>query len=159
MSIVLMNPNAANRTVTTFVSGRDENGFEVHAPSNVESFRADAAITKGQAVMFVFPTATVPVSVTPMSTAGDDRLFVGAALDNYAIGEQCLIATAGLCLVRVVDDTPAAGDVLFISDTTVGSFETVVTDPAATVTVGNSAGVVLGTKGADNLCLAYLRVV
>lgn len=157
MTSVLNNPLGANRTVTTFVSGKDADGIDLYAPTETEAYRANATITKGQALSFVVPTATVPVSVTPMAAATDDRMYVGVALDGAAAGDTVLVATRGLCLVKVVDDTPAAGDHLGLPDTTTGSFETTATDPDATAIVGKQAGVVLGTKDSNNLCLAYLR--
>ena len=156
----LVNPVGAFRTVTTYVSGVDASGVEIPYGKEVNSFRANAAIAKGEAVMWVVPTATVPVSVTPMTTAGDARLFAGIANEAAAAGEQCQIVTSGMCLVYANAQTVAAGDVVLKPGTNAGEASFTSTDPDASTVVGTVLGVAMGVKDSTtNLAQCYIRVV
>lgn len=136
----LSNPNAAHRTVTTFLSGRDADGIPLNYPQHqIESWRANAAVSRGQALNFVAPTATVPISVTPMAAATADHLFAGAALEDAAVGEMVAVCASGFCeILHDAADTAAFGDPITIPDTTTGRFArgTAETDEVATVGIG-----------------------
>ena len=159
MSTILANPNGAHRTITTYVTGRDADGIPlVIGNQEVEPWRANAAILAGQALMFVAPTATVPMSVTPMTaavTASDPWRFAGVALEGAAAGEQVRVLAKGFGEILFdTSSTAAAYSVLVAPGTTTGEFD-IATDP-----VDNSVnvGVCYGTEiGTEDKCLAYVN--
>lgn len=155
----LVNPRAAFTTVTTFVSGLDANGVEIPYGRMERSYRADATITVGQALMWVAPTATVPISVTPMTVAADPRAFAGIALEGASAGGTIRVCTEGHCRIFANAQTVAANDVILVPGTNTGEASFSSTDPTATTVVGTVLGVAFGVKGSDNLAPAYLRVV
>jgi hypothetical protein len=152
----ITNPSAALQTVTDFRTGLDSSGAPLQQGQQGWPYRANATIEAGQALMFVAPTATVPLSVTPMTTAivtSDPWLFAGVAADAAAAGDQVLVIRRGVCVVQHdTSDTPAAADVLALPNATTGDFAT-----AAAVTGLRVVGTVLGPEiGTSNRCLAYL---
>lgn len=152
----LANSFGAFGTVSDFRTGKYSNGAALGYDQDFENWRANATITKGQALMLVAATATVPVSVTPMTAAGDKRLFVGVANENASAGQSVQVVTKGFALINVGSGTPSALDLFVLPATTTGVFDTSSTDPDATTVVGTVGGVVLFTKGSDNLAPAYL---
>lgn len=144
----LVNPAGAFTTVTTFVSGVDANGIEVPYGRTERVYRANAAITVGQVLAFVAPTATVPVSVTPFVIAADFRLFAGVALEAAAAGAFVRVCTEGHCLVFANAQTVAALDAVFTPAANTGEASFSATDPTATTIVGNVLGVAFGVKNA-----------
>jgi hypothetical protein len=152
----LANPFVAFGQASDIRTGKYNNGAVLEYDADYENWRANATITKGQALMFVAATATVPVSVTPMTAAGDKRLFVGVANEAAAAGQSVQVVTKGFCLINVGAGAPAALDLFVLPATTTGVFDTTSTDPDATTVVGTVGGVVLFTKGSDNLAPAYL---
>ncbi len=160
MSAILANPNGANRTVSTFVTGRDDDGIPmVVGRQVVDAHRADATILQGQALMYVAPTATVPLSVTPMTAAvvtSDPWRFAGVALEGAAAGDQVRYCVQGFCEVLFdASSTAAAYSLLNLPAVTTGEFD-IATDPADNV---ESAGWVLGAEiGSTDKCLANIGV-
>lgn len=159
--MLLSNPRGANRTVTSFLEGVSEDGDILDAPCTVHSYVANAAIARGAIVMFVAPTATQELRVTPMTSAADDRLFAGVAVESAdAAGDVVVVATSGHALA-LCEDTPAFGDV-FTKPTTAGIANTASTDPDATAVVGSIFGTVLGTApggAASGLTPVFIRPV
>jgi len=156
----LVNPRAAFTTVTTFVSGTDADGVEIPYGRMERSYRANAAIAVGEALMWVSPTSTAPVSVTPMTVASDPRGFAGIALEVAAAGGTIRICTEGHCLVFANAQTVAANDVVLVPGANTGEASFTATDPAAATIVGTVLGVAFGVKlAATNLAPIYLRVV
>jgi hypothetical protein len=147
----LVNPRAAFTNVTTFVSGVDANGIEIPYGRLELAYRANAAISVGQVVSFVAPTATVPLSVTPMTTATSQTLFAGIALEAAAAGGTVRVCTRGHCLVLANAQTPAAGQFIRVPGTTTGEPTISATAIDATTVVGTILGVVFGVKDATTL--------
>lgn len=152
----ISNPAGAGQTVTDWRTGKTSTGADVDLDADYVVVRANATITKGQAVGLVAPTATVPPSVTPQTAAMDKRLFVGAAQHAAAAGQYVQVLTRGFGLINAGAGTPAADQLVLVPATTTGVFDFTATDPDATTVVGTLAGVALGTKGTDNLVFAYL---
>lgn len=149
-SKALTNPRGAHKEVTTFIGGRYADGTPFDLPQETESWRANAAITRGQAVSWVAPTATAPISVTPMTTTTADFLFAGAALESAAAGDQVLICKEGFCEILIdASDTAAALDVIRVPDATDGSFATGTAEVDETASVGVGFGTEVGTNFAQ----------
>lgn len=158
MSNIIANPNGAHRTITTYVSGRDADGIPlVIGNQEVESFRAAATILQGQALMFVAPTATVPMTVTPMTAAASAATpwrFAGVALDNAVAGEQIkLVATGFVEVLFDASDTAAAYSILNLPYTTTGDFDIAAATADDVAQVGWVCGIESGTS---DKCLAYV---
>lgn len=145
----ITNPMGALRTTSDFIDGWDASSENHLYFQRVISVRANAAITLGEALMFVSPTATVPLSVTPMTaaiTGSDPWSFAGAALEAAAAGDLVRVLVDGIARVRIdAADTAAALSILLAPDTTTGRFA-VATDPAAGDVV---VGYVLGIEDAS----------
>ena len=160
MSEVLSNPNGAHTTISTYVTGRDADGIpQVIGRQVVDTHRADATILQGQALMYVAPSATVPLSVTPMTAAvvtSDPWRFAGVALEGAVAGENVKYCSQGFCEVLFdASSTAAAYSLLNLPATTTGEFD-IATDPADNV---ESAGWVLGAEiGSTDKCLAHIGV-
>lgn len=156
---ILANPNGANRTISDYTSGRDDDGYEiVYGNQEVESWQAAATILKGQALMFVAPTTTAPMTVTPMTAAvsgTDGWRFAGAALENASAGDQCRVLASGFGEVLFdTSDTAAAYSLINLPGTTTGEFDIAV-DPVDDVT---AVGVCYGAEiGTEDKCLAYIN--
>lgn len=153
-SRAIINPAGAYRGAN-FLTGRGDDGLPLALPqAEVESWRANAAVLRGQALNWVAPTATVPLSVTPMAAATADHLFAGAALEDAAIGEQVQVCAAGFCEVLIdTSDTAAFGGVIGIPDATTGRFSTA----AAEVDEVASVGICLGTESATDYAPALIN--
>ena len=159
MSTILANPNGAHRTITTYVTGRDADGIPlVIGNQEVEPWRASAAILAGQALMFVAPTTTAPMTVVAMTaavTASDPWRFAGAALEGASSGDMVKVLVKGFGEILFdTSDTAAAYSVLQAPGTTTGEFD-IATDP-----VDNSVdvGVCYGAEiGSEDKCLAYIN--
>ena len=159
---ILVNPNGANRTVSNFASGQDDNGNElVLSDQKICSYKAAAAITVGQALMLIAPTATAGPTVTPMTVAvaapnADVWRFVGVALDAGAVGDQVRVGECGI--FRVLHDAladPAVYDLLVLPLTSTGEFDLVAGTP---VDDSVPVGFYLSVTDADttDTALAYL---
>ncbi len=161
MSAVLANPNGANQTISTYVSGRDDAGSaQVLGHQVIESWRANAAVAQGEALMVVAPTATVPISVTPMTAviaSSHPWRFWGVAMEAAAAGEQVRVCSSGVVEVLAdAADTADAYDVLRAPDTTTGRFSV----DAASADDILAVGIVLGVEtGTTDKCLAFVSRV
>lgn len=152
----LTNPFGAHKTVTDYRTGRDAAGEELAYGSIRNIYRADAAIAKGEVVMWVAPTASVPLSVTPMTAAAADTLFAGVAQNTAAAGGRVTVVENGHCLVDVAAETAAFGSLLTAPATTTGKAEIGATFDA-TLVVGSVIGVALAAKDSANLAPAIIR--
>jgi hypothetical protein len=141
---LLTNPLGAHRQVTTFVAGQDADGEPFHQPTAITTYRANAAILRGQVVQFVAPTASVPLSVAPMATASSALIYAGVALDNAAAGETVQVAQAGHVLVRTGDVTTSLGEYLVKPGSTAGIGSLSSTAIDGTTVAGSILGVVVG---------------
>jgi hypothetical protein len=121
---------------------------------DITVFRANAAVTAGQWVMFVAPTATNPLSITPgTTTAADATLFAGISLDTVVAGKQCRIVTRGFAMGLMETGgtgaatavTAGSGQVLTAGLTTAGSLAATATIDA-TLVASRVFGILLGAK-------------
>ena len=159
MSTILANPNGAHRTITSYVTGRDADGFPVIIGNQeIESWQAGGTILAGQALMFVAPTTTAPMTVVAMTaaiTASDPWRFAGVAMEGASSGDMVRVCSQGFCEILFdASSTPAAYSVLVAPGTTTGEFD-IATDP-----VDNSinVGVCYGTEiGTEDKCLGYVN--
>lgn len=159
MSNILANPNGAHRTITSYISGRDADGIPlVIGNQDIESWRAAATILQGQALMFVAPTATVPMTVTPMTAAASAATpwrFAGAAMEGAVAGEQVRVCKDGFVEVLFdTSDTAAAYSILNLPYTTTGEFDIAAATADDVAQVGWVCGVETGT---EDKCLAYVN--
>lgn len=150
--MTISNPNGAFVTVSDFTNPVSDTGELVVPEQEVTTYRANAAITKGQALSWVAPTTTVPVSVTPMASATDDRFFAGVALEAAAAGEDLLVGIEGHFQINVGATTPAASNFVIVPDATTGVFGTDATPDDGDTLVGIN----WGTKDANNLAFAFI---
>lgn len=159
MSEILANPNGAFRTISSYVTGRDADGIpQIIGEQRVESWRAAATILPGQALMFVAPTATVPMTVTPQTAAASGATpwrFAGAALEGASAGDMVRVCYQGFCEILFdTSDTAAAYSVVNLPYTTTGEFD-IATAPADDVV---PVGVCYGAEiGSEDKCLAYIN--
>lgn len=144
MPLHINNPFGAHRPVTTFVAGQDANGEPFHLPNSVQEYRANAAIQRGEIVQWVAPSASAPLSVTPMATASSQLIFAGVALNDAQTGETVQVAQHGHALVRTGDVTTALGEYLLKPSTTAGVGVTASTAVDATTVAGTILGIVVG---------------
>lgn len=159
---MISNPAGAFSNVLTFVSGVNEFNGEIEYGKNFRSYRVGTAVVRGQALSFVAPTATVPITVAPMGTAINARLFAGIALESAAIGQFVRTANQGHCLLFVNAQTVAAGDTVSVPAVNAGEASCAAADPDATTIVGRTLGVIFGIKASTagaNLAPAYLNQV
>lgn len=160
MEKVITNPNGALRgPITSYITGRAADGFDIAMEEEVELYRANATITVGQALAIVAPTATAPVSVTPLTTAiaaVPSRIW-GVAKEAGAAGDLIKVMRRGIAVVNHdTSDTPAAYDFLLAPDATTGAFATASAAAAGVVVCGLVLGAEIGT---ENKCLAYFGFV
>lgn len=140
----ITNPLGVNQTVSDHRTARDIVGGEVAYGKTVRPFRANANITRGQAVSFVVPTETVPLSVTPTTAAGS-HTFAGIAEDTVLAGRTVNVVVEGLAFA-IAGDTIAAGNAVgAVAD---GEVEAVTI--AATTLVGAVAGVALAAASSTD---------
>lgn len=156
----ILNPAGAMQKSSTFITGVDDEG-QPHAYGCLFiTLRANAAVVKGHGLSWVNPTATVPVSVTPMLVAATDVEFVGVAMDAaVAAGAFIRCCVLGFCLVWMNAQTSAAGENIVNPTTTAGELIRAA-DPThdATLVAGATLGRVFGTKDATtNLALCFIN--
>jgi hypothetical protein len=152
----ISNPFGALTSVSDHTDGYDAFGTKIGYYSKKGEFRANAAITKGAVCMWVEATTTVPYSVTPMTAAASDILFVGVADHAAAAGELVQLTLHGFCLVDVAAETSAFGSLLSVPATTTGKGEIGATHDA-TMVVGTAIGITLGAKDGSNLAAAWIN--
>lgn len=159
---ILGNPVGAFNVVTTFVSGVDANGAEIEYGKSYRSYRTGAAVVRGEALMFVAPTATAPITVIKMTVAGTPRSFAGIALESAASGAVVRTCNEGHCLVFANAQTVAAGDAIRVPGTNAGEASFSAVAPDATTVVGTVLGIAFGVKASTagaNLAPCYIRQV
>lgn len=152
---LIVNPQGAlGPPVTDFRTGLNGAGFEFEqGKGEYYSYPAAATITKGQALEFVAPTATLPLRVQPMLAATSALLYAGCAQDGALTGESVNVIRRGVAIVKFASaDTPAFGTALLSPDTNTGDYE------ANAAAVGNQiVGVCLAVEiGTTDTCLAFL---
>ena len=127
---------------------------------DVAQFRADAAITAGDAVQFVAPTASLPLSVKALTTTPAESLrFVGVALETVAAGDNVNVCVQGVCSVNIGSATVAFGDVATGPANTTAGVVTVLAQPTAAGTlVGNVFGTFLSANDISGTDKAVLWV-
>lgn len=156
---LIHNPQGAFRTVDDFRFGTDADGHPLqYGIGEAFQLRANAAVEAGEALMFVAPTASVPLSVTPMTAAADEQIFAGAAQNDAAIGESVVVVRSGFAIVQHdTSDIPAFGSVLLEPDATTGDFA-VAADPVGGAGPAPAVvGLVLSAEiGTTNTCWAYV---
>lgn len=154
----IANPFGAYRNVTDFTTFRDTDSRELEFGVGEEYvLRANVAITKGQALMFVVPTATLPLSVTPFTAAADEQIFAGAALHAAAAGEAVGVLRHGFGLVRVDLGVAAAfGSVLQQPITATGDFEVIADPVGGAGPLAPVLGLVLSGPLSTNFAYAYV---
>lgn len=123
---LITNPTGALRTVSDYRTFRADDGSAMEfGKGETYAARAAVAITAGQALEFTVPTATVPMTVTPMATATDQSLFAGIALEDAAAGTTVPFMRRGFAHVFTDDsDTPAFGQHLLKPNATAGQCAT-----------------------------------
>lgn len=154
----ITNPDGAYQTVTDFRTGQASDGSAIqYGQTECYVIRANATIARGEALSIVAPTATVPVSVTPMAAATAVHLYLGAAQHDAVAGEPVLVVRRGFAVVRTeAADAPAAGEVLRCPDTTTGRFAA----SGALGAGGEVAGTVLGPEiGTTDFAFVFLDPV
>lgn len=149
---ILENPSGAFKTVADFTLGLDATGAEVVPELRIATYRANATITQGQALNFVAPTTTVPISVTPMAVATEGRMFCGAAYEAAAAGAFVRVVIEGHCLINAGATTPAAGNFAILPDATTGVFGT----DASPDVDDEIVGINWGVKNANNLVFSFI---
>jgi hypothetical protein len=146
MPLIIQNPFGAHRAVTTYASGVDSNGEPFYPSAVTQEYRANAAITAGQVVEFVYGTSTVPLSVQPMATATSHVRFAGVALAAAAAGDVVQVCTHGHCLVNVGATATAIDSYLLKPATTAGVGTVASTAIDATTVAGTILGTFVGTN-------------
>lgn len=160
MRAVIDNTRHVYASVDDFTTGQDSSGADLPFPKTVERWRANAAISKGEALMFVEATTTVPISVTPMTAAigtSDPWLFAGIALADAAAGDDVDVCVQGVCHV-LMEDADAGGafaNAISVPDTTTGRCAT--TTGASTPVVGVQLSAEVGTTNFA-VCKIYAGV-
>lgn len=156
----ITNPNASLRELPAagYVNGQDNTGADLQIGIGVSySLRANAAITRGQALMFVAATATVPLSVTPYTAAADEQIFAGCAAANADAGDNVLVIREGFCTVKFdTGSTAAFGSVFKQPVTATGDFE-IIADPVGGADQPPVLGLCLGVEiGTSDTCSGYI---
>lgn len=151
--------NGGFQPTITFVSGVDSEGAPHEYGNLYATYRCNAAVARGDALSWVNPTATNPVSVTPMATATSSFDFAGIAMESRAAGQYVRVCITGFCLVDMVAQTAAAGEVITKPATTAGK---VVRAAAPTVDAALVATTVLGRvfgikNATTNLALCFIK--
>lgn len=152
----ITNPAGAHRTITSFIDGADADGNWLDLPRTVDVYRANATIVEGQALMFIAPTATVTVSVSPMTAAiavSDAWTFAGVAMEAAAAGDYVRVVSRGWArILHDAADTAAALSVVSLPDTTTGRFAIA----AEVVTNVRTVGFVAGIESGTDRSLAFI---
>jgi len=151
--------NQAAFTGTAPNTWKDADGLALPYPQEVITMRANAAIAMGQWCMWVAPTATTPLSVTPgTTTAADATLFAGIALETVTtaqvtLGAMVTLVVAGFAMGLMETGgtgaataiTAGSGQVLTAGGTTAGSLAATTTIDAALI-ASRVFGIPMGAK-------------
>jgi len=157
----LTNPRGLHKSVSDFRDGKTASGELLSYGGVYEQFRANAAISKGQALSFVVPTSTVPLSVKPEATADELWYFAGYAMTDAAAGAQVTVCQHGTCEVLVYDTTVVTIGDRVIKDGTNAAYGAQSATAIGTSDLpGNSRGQYLKAKatGANALVPAFIWV-
>lgn len=159
MEGLIQAPQGGFNVTTTFVSGVDRDGVAHEYGTDYIVVRANAATVKGDVVSWVDPTATVPMSITPMPTASGQLDFAGIAMEGAsAAGKYIKVAVGKFALVNVAAQTSAAGEYLIKPTTTAGKGIRSATAIDATTVAGTILGRFAGIKDATStLALCYIK--
>jgi hypothetical protein len=158
---MITNPQSKLKAVTDYRDGKTSSGELLSYGGSYEPFRANATITKGQALIFVVPTATVPLSVTPEATASELWYFAGYAMHGASAGQTVMVCQHGHCEVLVYDTTVVTIGDRLIKDGTNAAYGAQSASAIGTSDLpGNSRGQYLKAKasGADALVPAFVWV-
>lgn len=122
---VITNTRQIYRDVDDFTTMQDAGGADLSFPQETETWRANAAISKGEILMFVAATTTVPLSVTPMTAAigtSDPWLYAGFAADDASAGGDVNVVVGGYvhALLEDADAGGAFANSVQVPDTTTG---------------------------------------
>lgn len=148
-------------TTSDYRTGVDSNGELLPLGGIYLPFRANATITAGQALSFVVPTATVPLSVKPRAASAGDliALFAGVAITGAAAGAPVTVCVFGHCLAAVFSSTTVViGQAAILDVTNAGVLQSSSTDVVAADLNGSLAGTWLGIKNAANIADLWLQV-
>jgi len=157
----LTNPFSRFKSVSDYRDGKTASGELLSYGGTYEQFRANAAISKGQALSFVVPTSTVPLSVKPEATADELWYFAGYAMTDAAAGAQVTVCQHGTCEVLVYNTTTVTIGDRVIKDGTNAAYGAQSATAIGTSDLpGNSRGQYLKAKasGADALVPAFIWV-
>lgn len=152
----ISNPLGALQKVSDFTTGLTADGELIAYEQVVETYRANAAVTKGYLVCMVVPTTTAALSVKHRTSSDITPLTVGVALESAAAGAPVRVCVRGHCQAYVGSATAAAGD-YGIHDSTTGEIDPVSAAIDAAVITGNILGVFLGAKDSGNLAPFFMK--
>lgn len=158
---MITNPKSKLKTVSDYRDGKTSSGELMAYGGTYEVFRANASISKGQALSFVMPTSTVPASVKPEATADELWYFAGYAMHDAASGADVLVCQHGFCEVLVYDTTTVTiGDRLIKDGTNAAYGAQSATAIGTSDLPGNSRGQYWKAKGsgANALVPAFVWV-
>jgi hypothetical protein len=156
--MILGTPLGAHKDVSDFRTMKDNAGeLLTDMSQRFRYLRANEAINRGDVLMLVVPTATVPLSVARMATTADFRLFAGVANESASAGHPVQVQIDGICEVNVGAGTSAFGHAWLAPSATAGVAVATATDPDATAIVGSVFGVFLAAKDANNLAPAMFN--
>lgn len=161
----ITNPLGAWQNVTDFTTFSDGSsttlGRLLDYPRRVDHFRANAAITQYDWVMFVAATTTVSESVTPMTgtTLTVSLTTIGVALETAAAGDLVPVCTSGIVLCNIGTGAPARGDVAVRNGSAAGACAVVASAAwDATQIAGVGLGVFLTAEiGTLNRAAVYIN--
>lgn len=155
----ITNPAGAYRQVSDYTTWVGADGLDITFDQMIATYRANAAVAKGDAVMFVAPTATVPLSVTGLTGSSNAVAlsFAGIALDPAPVGGYARICTWGYCRAQVGTATPAAYDAGTVNGSATGALAVV---GSAALAAANIAGTLLGVflAAKDGTNMAPFRI-
>lgn len=161
----IVNPLGAARTVSDFRLFKDATGYQLDVDRVVQVYRANDTIAIHNAVAWVAPTATVPLSVEllDVSDAHAALVFCGVALEAATAGQMIRICRLGPAIVTVDDGTPAFGEVCVKHASTDGcviSGGTLGGSWDGSDVAGTGLGVFLGAEiGSTNTAIMDVRSV
>lgn len=122
-------------------------GNAMNHGAQIVTVRANDTIAAKNAVGWVAPTATVPLSVEllDVSDATAAAVFAGVALDSGVAGEMIRVVVEGPCIVTVDDGTPVFG-VYAIKHATVDGCVIATATVDASTLAGTIVGVFLSAE-------------
>lgn len=159
----IINPAGAlsmSVAVSDHRTGRDANGNPLAYKQEVVTFQSSGAISVGDLVSLVPPSAAdTPLRVKQAVTGDIAAVKIGVALTaSTATGQNVQVVTNGFCHVNVGSGTPAAGG-FGTPSSTAGqvTYTAAASPPDATTVVGTLLGVFLGAKDSNNRAPFWLQ--